>query len=728
MGEHSLSARMQQKIDTAANWAKATNFVPKKGEIIVYSDGGGVGVPKIKVGDGTTKVGSLKFIESDGKLPAGRKISLGTAVSATPTEFDGSKDITIPVESVSASYLSWGGKNIVEAVTPLDAAMSYLHNPNRLQFADPAGITVEYSTDNGSTWTDYETSDSNKINFVSGKQASLILGAKGNVSTDKQLRITINAIKCKCYFYLRQIFINYNSNGTQNSQVKIEKALYNAVTTFINIGTYPIAGWSAWNSIPYQDAFGGRNDTQIEALRFTFSFQDIGQAVNLPFVLNIMMFGDNAWTTPSNMARTGHIYDWDSNQNAIFPAGITATSFNGSASKVANSLTLNGKSFDGSSAVSLSSQQLGVPSAFIAKSVSVLDCNNEKIGRVLSSSAANSLVNGPAEIGSTGAGVLWNIPLSAPTSSINESEAQQKLYQIFVYDSGKVYLRKNSSNDTATWTYGTWEKLLTDVNITADNIQSALGYTPVKDVQVGGTSILTEGVANVPIAGNKVPGVIGVDNYSIGVDANNNLFLFGARKGDVDARSGNIAIDPIHMDYAVKAAMCDGKGAAWTADEQKAARERIGVHGEFELIEEITLSENVMNVAREAFPDGTHYNLRSLIIVVDSGNVENRVAIDGWVRLNAKLSPSEWAYIAPGKLVGVDELISFFVYRVSSDGSVDSYFTSAINATSTAYTSYRAVVPSNIVRFGKHINDFLIYSTGEAIPANTKITIYGVRA
>lgn len=38
--------------------------MPKKGEIIVYSDGGGTGIPKMKVGDGITKVGSLKFIEA----------------------------------------------------------------------------------------------------------------------------------------------------------------------------------------------------------------------------------------------------------------------------------------------------------------------------------------------------------------------------------------------------------------------------------------------------------------------------------------------------------------------------------------------------------------------------------------------------------------------------------------------------------------------------------------
>lgn len=86
----------------------------------------------MKVGDGATKVGSLKFIESDGKLSTGRKISLGTAVTSTATEFDGSKDITIPVNSVSASYLSWGGRSIAGAISPIDAALSYMHSANRL--------------------------------------------------------------------------------------------------------------------------------------------------------------------------------------------------------------------------------------------------------------------------------------------------------------------------------------------------------------------------------------------------------------------------------------------------------------------------------------------------------------------------------------------------------------------------------------------------------------------
>lgn len=76
MSEKQISARTQQKIDLTANWEKATNFVPKKGEIIVYSDGGGVGIPKMKVGDGTTKVGSLKFADEGQYLPlAGGKLT-----------------------------------------------------------------------------------------------------------------------------------------------------------------------------------------------------------------------------------------------------------------------------------------------------------------------------------------------------------------------------------------------------------------------------------------------------------------------------------------------------------------------------------------------------------------------------------------------------------------------------------------------------------------------------
>ena len=65
MANKTFQGRIVQKHDTIANWDKATNFVPLKGEIIVYDD-----LKKIKIGDGATKVGSLAFINDLDTLAA----------------------------------------------------------------------------------------------------------------------------------------------------------------------------------------------------------------------------------------------------------------------------------------------------------------------------------------------------------------------------------------------------------------------------------------------------------------------------------------------------------------------------------------------------------------------------------------------------------------------------------------------------------------------------------
>lgn len=56
MAEKTLNARVITKNDTKANWDKATNFVPKKGELIIYTD-----LLKVKVGDGATTVIDLPY-------------------------------------------------------------------------------------------------------------------------------------------------------------------------------------------------------------------------------------------------------------------------------------------------------------------------------------------------------------------------------------------------------------------------------------------------------------------------------------------------------------------------------------------------------------------------------------------------------------------------------------------------------------------------------------------
>lgn len=68
--EKKITSRIQQKHDVAANWAKATNFIPKKGELIIYdaeynASGEETQAVRIKIGDGSKTVNNLPFAVID---------------------------------------------------------------------------------------------------------------------------------------------------------------------------------------------------------------------------------------------------------------------------------------------------------------------------------------------------------------------------------------------------------------------------------------------------------------------------------------------------------------------------------------------------------------------------------------------------------------------------------------------------------------------------------------
>jgi len=70
MASNTIKTRIQLKNDTETNWNKAANFIPKQGEVIIYSTDDSHPFSRIKIGDGSTNVINLPFIESaaiDGK-------------------------------------------------------------------------------------------------------------------------------------------------------------------------------------------------------------------------------------------------------------------------------------------------------------------------------------------------------------------------------------------------------------------------------------------------------------------------------------------------------------------------------------------------------------------------------------------------------------------------------------------------------------------------------------
>lgn len=99
------------------------------------------------------------------------------------------------------------------------------------------------------------------------------------------------------------------------------------------------------------------------------------------------------------------------------------------------------------------------------------------------------------------------------------------------------------------------------------------------DVRMNGKSITADGVADIPIASTTQEGVTKYDPYGGMSDTERGWGITPASNTQINNRNAShfAIVADSHLDYAVKAAMCDGKGAAWTAEEQVAARERMGI-------------------------------------------------------------------------------------------------------------------------------------------------------
>lgn len=170
-------------------------------------------------------------------------------------------------------------------------------------------------------------------------------------------------------------------------------------------------------------------------------------------------------------------------------------------------------------------------------------------------------------------------------------------------------------------------------------------------------------------------------------------------------------------------------GGAVTKEEIVEALGYVPANGSiYQLLEETTLQEDTTSFVRSQKPDGTAYNLKSIIIEIDASNVSSRASAYAWVRLNSTQPYEDWRYIANGEIVSASNAASYFVWRSTSDGSIDTWFAAAKSNGATDQTSLGETqfIPSNVLRMDVQIIDFKLYTTDGVIPAGTKISIYGV--
>ena len=230
--------------------------------------------------------------------------------------------------------VKFGGHPLADRTSPASAAGIGLLS-NKAELCNPHGVTVEYSNDGGTTWLDYGLNDTNKIVLLSMLGTSITVGKKTmGVTLDDQVRVTVTAVECGLYTALKSILLNVSTNGSDDCTATIEYSKNGSPDDFLLYEVAPIWGWSGWNEIPCNMAFGGAQSqtTQTSAIRVTLKVGKLppnSSPGNLA-LLNILLLGTTSWNTPSYLARTGHLYKYNARGDAFFPNGVMAESFYGS--------------------------------------------------------------------------------------------------------------------------------------------------------------------------------------------------------------------------------------------------------------------------------------------------------------------------------------------------------------------------------------------------------------
>ena len=215
-----------------------------------------------------------------------------------------------------------------------------------------------------------------------------------------------------------------------------------------------------------------------------------------------------------------------------------------------------------------------------------------------------------------------------------------------------------------------------DANVTAQNIEAALGYVPVTPSDLA---------------------------------AKQNVLT------DADKQS----ITKIGMTT----------GAAWTAAEQKAARERMGVDKAYELIESIT-TDGTAIVEREAEPNGTPYNFsRAIVVITSPKNMESASTIFCYMAAGDKglssyaLFQNNIAYFKRAMFLA--DVVNGIISYKSTDSMIayaDQQDQGSTDSGNLKQSPTLKFVSNNITRIKVHDIKFA------GIPASFLIQIYGVRA
>lgn len=196
-------------------------------------------------------------------------------------------------------------------------------------------VTVQYSNDNGTNWTNYSMSNDAKFNLYAsnGGLNQVYLGYNvitGNNDAEKLAQIKKNELIVSFYIsnscYSQVYFASVDISNGISTICTVEFLNSNGVAT--NTFTKVMTGWNQINYINLSngnEGFPVGNDNR-RYIRFRFKHDQKTTALRNTTINKIRIFSFTKYSFPTDrlMGHTGHIYNFDYNMNTYFPNSILA--------------------------------------------------------------------------------------------------------------------------------------------------------------------------------------------------------------------------------------------------------------------------------------------------------------------------------------------------------------------------------------------------------------------
>lgn len=319
---------------------------------------------------------------------------------------------------------------------------------NRLAFLPADQIIIEKTIDGGASWQSAGISDNVKTALFSETRPTVqIPQINGQMNTLCGLRITITGMKYNVpegtaetekYNYWNSTYVKsterYNqiknlyfwvSTARNALKVIVQRATGgspNNWNTVFNNDNYGMTGWSGNDIISFgQGVFGGSTTQTSNFWNWRIILMTCGpngasilnenSLTSIQSVSEIRGYGDTWWTAGNKYAASDHLYSWDYNKNATFPANLTATKFIGS---------LQGNADTATTASKLTTSNLGsnIKPIYLVAGVAT-ECKTYAGGTKVTLNASDKGENDASFYAPTSSGAAGNVLISAGNSAPN---------------------------------------------------------------------------------------------------------------------------------------------------------------------------------------------------------------------------------------------------------------------------------------------------------------------